>query len=128
MDVSIVPIDFEKASYKWMLNKFKTSEKTYKYYCKYHNCSRYRMLYPKNNINYKLNIYSNYCTKHTNKYDSHKINKTINTKLKTNIKTTKNANTKSDIIEYNNLDKINIDNLNEINIDNLYNYTPKLYY
>ena len=129
MDVSIdVQIDFEKASHEWMLNKFKTSKKTYKYYCKYQNCSRYRMLYPKNNVNYKLNIYSNYCTKHT-KYDSHKINKKIDTKLKTNIKTTKNTNPitnpKTNIIKYNHLDEINIDNLDEINIDN---YTPKLYY
>ena len=36
-----------------MLNKYKTSYKTYKYYCKYSNCVIYKMIYPKNNINYK---------------------------------------------------------------------------
>ena len=116
MDVSIdIPIDFEKASTKWMLNKFKTSSKTYKYYCKYPHCIGYRMLYPKNNINYNLNIYSNYCTKHTNKYDNHKIifKKTILTpKIKENIK----ANINNNIIKYNHLDELNLDE-DELNLD-----------
>ena len=113
MDVSIdIPIDFEKASSKWMLNKFKTSTKTYKYYCKYPKCIGYRMLYPKNNVNYKLNIYSNYCTKHTNKYDNHKINLKQYQNIIPNIKTYRNKCK----IEYNHLDEINLDT-DEINLD-----------
>ena len=112
MDVSLdSQIDFVKASYKWMLNKYKTPTKTYKYYCKYQKCAGYRMLYPKNNINYKLNIYSDYCTKHTNKFDNNKINK-----IYTNRKY-KNKKLHININEYNNLDEINLDeiNLDEIN-------------
>jgi hypothetical protein len=117
MDVSIdIPIDFEKASSKWMLNKFKTSKKTYKYYCKYPKCIGYRMIYPKNNVNYNLNIYSNYCTKHTNKYDNYKINKKINSKINTNLTFKIKTNRKSSLIKYNNLDEINLDT-DEINLD-----------
>ena len=103
-----ISMDFEKASSKWMLNKFKTETKTYKYYCKYPKCIGYRMLYPKNNINYKLNIYSDYCKKHTNKYDNSKKNRKINTNLISNIKT--------NTFKYNHLDRINLDR-DEINLD-----------
>ena len=109
MDVSI---DFEKASYKWMLNKYKTPSKTYKYYCKYPKCSGYRMLYPKNNINYKLHIYSNYCTKHTNKYcNDNYCNKKI--KIDTNPHANQYTNSHITINEYNQLDEINIDEINK---------------
>lgn len=111
MDISL---DFEKASYKWMLNKYKTTSKTYKYYCKYPKCVGYRMLYPKNNINYKLHIYSNYCTKHTNKSCNYNyINK--KTKINTNPTTnpTTNSTTNTNITEYNQLDEINIDEINK---------------
>ena len=107
-----IPIDFEKASSKWMLNKFKTSKRTYKYYCKYPKCIGYRMIYPKNNVNYTLNIYSNYCTKHTNKYDNHNINLKTKPILTSKIKT----NRKLSLIKYNHLDEINLDT-DEINLD-----------
>ena len=38
--------------YKWLQNKYKTSQGVYKYYCKFPNCIKTRMLYPKQNKNY----------------------------------------------------------------------------
>ena len=102
-----------------MLNKFKTSSKTYKYYCKYPKCIDYRMLYPKNNINYKLNIYSDFCTKHNNKYDNTKICKAKFKKVKHYIKVKQTTiqeliinsipSVNNNINEYNQLDEIIID-------------------
>ena len=74
-------IDFTKASYRWLQNKYKTSSGIYKYYCKYSNCNRTRMIYKKNDENYKLNIYSIYCSIH----NKHNGNKNISTNISTNI-------------------------------------------
>jgi len=109
-----IDIDFNKASNKWMLNKLKTSSKTYKYYCKYPKCIGYRMLYPKNNINYKLNIYSDYCKKHTNKYDNTKIYKNKYKKVKNNNNLHPNSIPNIPIIdEYNKSDEIIVDEYNK---------------
>ena len=67
-----IDIDFIKASNKWLQNKYKTSRGIYKYYCKYNNCNRTRMIYKKNDKNYKLNIYSIYCSIHNERYNKNK--------------------------------------------------------
>ena len=74
-----IDIDFIKASNKWLQNKYKTSSGIYKYYCKYNNCNRTRMIYKKNDKNYKLNIYSIYCSIH----NKHNGNKDISTNIST---------------------------------------------
>ena len=116
-----INIDFAKASYKWMENKYKHSSGVYKYYCKYPKCSGYKMLYPKNDSNYKLNIYSDYCIKHNYKYrnDKYSNNKILKRqKNKINIFNI-NINIKKTISEYNQLDEVNLDevNVDEVNLD-----------
>lgn len=110
-----IQLDFNKASYKWMLNKFKTSSKTYKYYCKYPKCIGSRMLYPKHNINYKLNIYSDYCTKHNNKYSNNitkfKTMKTKNFKIIDKIIDEIIDKPITNLLNTNHLDEINLDEL-----------------
>jgi hypothetical protein len=118
-----INIDFEKASYKWMKNKYKHSSGIYKYYCKYPKCSGYKMLYPKNDSNYKLNIYSDYCIKHNDKYSNNKIfkkQKIKKIKINSNINININIkNIEKTISEYNQLNEVNLDevNLDEVNLD-----------
>ncbi len=48
----------------WMNNKINMGNGCYKYKCKYTNCSKPRIIHKKNDYNYNVSIYSDYCNYH----------------------------------------------------------------
>jgi hypothetical protein len=48
----------------WKKNKIYIGNGSYKYKCKHINCSEPRIIHDKNDINYSVSIYSDYCNYH----------------------------------------------------------------
>ncbi len=59
---------------KWMNNKIYMGSGTYKYKCKYPNCSKPRIIHKPTDYNYDVSIYSDYCSYH---YKTMNMNNTI---------------------------------------------------
>ena len=48
----------------WATNKIYIGNGSYKYKCKYSNCSKSRIIHKPDDINYNVSIYSDYCNYH----------------------------------------------------------------
>ena len=55
----------------WTANKIYMGNGCYKYKCKYTNCSKPRKIHEKNDYNYNVSIYSDYCSHHYKTQNMH---------------------------------------------------------